>query len=210
LGRASAMGGPLVVIAGGRHALIVVEAAQLANIAIVGFLDDDPEASIRVIGMPAPRLGGLREFGALSDHPFHVALGDLPIRRAIIDEMGGVPNAALTVVHPTAFVSPSAQLGAGVYVGAQAVVNARAVVGDHAIVNTSAVVEHDCTIGENTHVAPGAVTGGNVTIGHDSLIGIGSSVIPHTVIGDNVTVGAGAAVVRDVESGRTVRGVPAK
>jgi len=202
--------GPLTLIAGGRHALIVAEAAQLANIEISGYLDDDSSAGIRVVGSPVAWLGELRDFNCVGDAAYIVALGKIPIRREVIELLDRTECAALTVVHPTAFVSPSAELGAGVYVGPQAVVNSRARIADHAIINTGAIVEHDCVVGENTHIAPGAVMGGDVTIGHDSLIGLGSRLNPHVMIGDNATVGAGAVVVRDVDDEKTVMGVPAR
>lgn len=202
--------GPLVLIAGGRHALIVAEAAQMANVEIAGYLDDNPEAGINVIGSPVPWRGPLREYDRLHDDAYIIGLGDLPIRREIIDGLDATDKQALTVVHPAAFVSPSAQLGAGVYVGAQAVINARARIEDHAIINTGAIVEHDCEVGENAHIAPGAVLGGNVTIGQDTLVGLGSRVIPHRTVGSYATVGAGAAVVHDIADKTTVRGVPAR
>lgn len=202
--------GPLALIAGGRHALIVAEAAQLANIEIAGYLDDDSSAGIRVVGRPVPWLGELRDFNSMGDAAYIIALGKLHIRREVIDLLDKTDCAALTIVHPTAFVSPSAELGAGVYVGPQAVVNSRARIGDHAIINTSAIIEHDCVVGENTHVAPGAVMGGDVTIGHDTLIGVGARIIPHVMVGDNATIGAGSVVVRDVGDEVTVKGVPAR
>ena len=208
--RPFATNGPLVLIAGGRHALIVAEAAQMSNIELGGYLDDNPDAGIRVIGSPVPWLGALRDYLRAGESACHIGLGDLPIRREVIDGLDETALSLLTVVHPSAFVSPSAGLGAGVFVGPQAVVNSRAVVGDHSIVNTGAIVEHDCTIGENTHIAPGAVMGGNVTVGHDTLVGLGAKLLPHVTIGSGCTVAAGAVVVHDVRDGMTVRGVPAR
>ncbi|MEM9065794.1 MAG: acetyltransferase [Planctomycetota bacterium] len=207
--------GPLVIIAGGRHALIVAEAAQLANIELSGYLDDDSSAGIRVVGSPVNWLGPLREFDSIGESAYIIALGKIHIRREVIDLIDGAnhegsSHAALTIVHPTAFVSPSAELGTGVYVGPQAVVNSRAKIGDHAIINTGAIVEHDCVVGENSHIAPGAVMGGDVTIGRDTLIGVGARMIPHVSVGHESIVGAGAVVVRDVPDEAVVMGVPAR
>ena len=42
-----------------------------------------------------------------------------------------------------------------------------------------------------------------------SFLGIGSKVIPNTTIAENVTVGAGGVVVRNLNEGALVKGVPA-
>jgi maltose O-acetyltransferase len=42
------------------------------------------------------------------------------------------------------------------------------------------------------------------------FIGMGALILPGVRIGDNAIVGAGAVVTKDVPSGVTVKGVPAK
>lgn len=49
-----------------------------------------------------------------------------------------------------------------------------------------------------------------VTIGRDVWIGRGVTILPGVHIGDQATVGANAVVTKDVPSGTTVVGVPAK
>jgi len=78
------------------------------------------------------------------------------------------------------------------------------------IINTRASIDHDCTIGNSVHIAPGSVLCGNVTVGEESFICAGATVIPNLVIGRNVTVGAGSTVIMDVPENLTVVGSPAK
>ena len=80
---------------------------------------------------------------------------------------------------------------------------------DHAFVNSGAVVEHDCVVGFNSHVAPGAVIGGYVEVGDHTLIGLGSRVLPGVKIGSNCVVGSGSVVRHRVHDGQRVAGVPA-
>ena len=82
--------------------------------------------------------------------------------------------------------------------------------GCHAIVNTCASVDHDCLIGDFTHVCPGVHLGGNVHVGQDSWIGIGSQVIQGVRIGSNVLAGAGSTIIRDVPDNAVVMGSPAR
>jgi UDP-perosamine 4-acetyltransferase len=77
------------------------------------------------------------------------------------------------------------------------------------ILNTGCIVEHDATIGDAAHVAPGAVLGGGVRVGARALVGLGASLRPGVCIGADAVVGVGAAVVADVAPQARVGGVPA-
>jgi sugar O-acyltransferase (sialic acid O-acetyltransferase NeuD family) len=205
---------PLILIGGGGHALVVAEAALLLGLPLRGFLDDDPGAALSAGNPVATPLGPLSESLRVVSSASHgtgwiLALGDLALRRRMLAELASHTAAAVTIIHPTAFVSPSARLGRGVYVGPHAVVHTRARIADHAIINSAAVIEHDCSIGENTHIAPAAALGGNCRVGVDTLIGLGARVVPGLEIGARCTVGAGAVVIRAVAEGSTVYGVPA-
>ncbi len=218
----------IILIGGGGHALVVLEAAMESARSVRGFFDDDAHA-VAWSRAQLGRLGDLNDaakhLAFENDERFVIAVGGLALRRRVIEELARPvlpanqssaqssnhsPRAAAAVVHPRAWISPSATLGLGVYVGPGAIVHAHAHVADHAIINSGAIVEHECEIGVNAHIAPGAVLGGNVHVGPDTLVGIGSRVLPGVKIGVGVCVGAGATVLRDVVSGATVVGVPAR
>ncbi|MGQ0627384.1 MAG: acetyltransferase [Phycisphaerales bacterium] len=215
----------IILIGGGGHGAVVAEAASLAGMAVVGFLDDNPQATLATLEFrlphpfPAPKyLGPMAEFRPLTRCDWIIAVGEIPIRRRIIealtregrmaatDPMGGPAS----VLHPAASVSPTATIRPGTLIAPLAVVHSRARVGPHAIVNSGAIVEHDCELHENVHLAPGAVLGGGVEVGADSLVGLGSRVLPGLRVGRGCTIGAGAVVTRDVADGMTVAGVPAR
>lgn len=210
----------IVLIGGGGHALVVLEAAMESRRAVRGFLDDDEHAvawARAQLGRLGPMDHAERHLAFDPDSRYVLAVGGLELRRRLITQFaatppsgGRTPVPAAAIVHPRAWVSPSAVLGLGVYVGPGAVVHAHARVADHAIINSGAIVEHECEIGENSHIAPGSVLGGNVQVGPDTLIGIGSCVLPRRVIGARACVGGGATVVHDIPGGLTVVGVPAR
>lgn len=63
-------------------------------------------------------------------------------------------------------------------------------------------VEHQVTIGAERQQSP--------QLGNDIFIGAGAKIIGAVTIGNGARVGANAVVVRDVEAGTTVVGIPAR
>lgn len=202
----------LTVVGGGGHAVVVAESALRAGIRLAGFYDDDPDAPLAAGDPSAARLGDLTSLEAeeLDNAPWILAVGDLGMRRWLIDRLYRAEDDAAMVVHPDASVAESSVVAGGVWIGPRAVVHSRARVLDHAIINSGAIIEHDCLIAENSHIAPGATLGGEVSVGNDTLIGIGARILPGVRVGAGCIVGAGAVVTRDVDDGSTVVGVPAR
>jgi sugar O-acyltransferase (sialic acid O-acetyltransferase NeuD family) len=112
--------------------------------------------------------------------------------------------------HPSAIISQSAFLGAGTQVLSQANISAGSILGEGCIVNSHASIDHECQIGDGVHIAPGATLCGCVSIGDNAFIGAGSVVLPRIRIGNGSVVGAGSVVTKNVPSGLTVFGNPAK
>ena len=211
----------LVVIGGGEHARVVLEAAHSGHgepWRVVGLVDDSgAERTLQLLDVT--HLGTDDTFRTWlearpADTRPRLVLGvggglGAGVRREIVTRYGDLAAWA-TIVHATAWVSPSAQLGRGVVVLGGAIVNAGATIGEHAIVNTAVVVEHDVRVGDFVHLAPWAVVGGAARIGDGAFIGLGSRIRDHIEIGPGAVVGMGAIVTGDVPANVTVMGVPAR
>ena len=113
----------------------------------------------------------------------------------------------VNVIDTTAIVSEHSILGKGIFVGKNAVVNAGATIGDCSIINTGAIIEHECFVGEFTHISVNANLCGDVRVGADTLVGAGSTVIQGIEIGNNVIIGAGSTVIRNVEDNSIKYGI---
>ena len=213
--------GPLVVLGGGEHARVVIDAARTQGDrwTVQGYVAPEAGAAPPAANLPwlgddagfAARLGDL----APDARPWLVLgfgggdiIGALAARSAITERFPGARWA--TIVHAAAWVSPEATLESGAVVLAGAIVNTGAHVLRHAIVNSAAVVEHDVHIGGGSHVAPGAVIGGGARIGDHAFIGLGARVRDHIEVGAGAVVGMGAVVVESIAPGMTVLGVPAR
>ena len=93
---------------------------------------------------------------------------------------------------------------------AGAIVNPEARLGRQCIINTKASVDHECVLDDGVELAPGATLCGIVHLGINAWVCTGATVLPRINIGADAIVGAGAVVIRDVPTGVTVVGVPAK
>lgn len=71
-------------------------------------------------------------------------------------------------------------------------------------------IGHNVVIEEGCNVVGGALVFGSTVLKRGCYIAPGAMVREYLVIGENATVGMGAVVVRSVEPGDTVAGVPAK
>lgn len=203
----------LIVIGGGEHARVVIEAAQSdpRSWRVVGFVDPEQcDETCNRLGLP--RLGG---DDALRSYPYAASIlgfGSINAagRIAALERLAPFVAHWATVVHKDASISPTAVLGEGTVVMARAVVQTGATVGCHAIINTAAVIEHDVSLGEHVQVAPGAVIGGGTSIARAAYIGLGASVRDHIHIGEGAVIAMGATVVRDVGAGAVVKGGAAR
>lgn len=201
-----------IILGGGGHARVVIDCARLAgDFQIVGILDADPARhgamvdGISILGGDEI-LSRLREEGCGS---FLLGLG-MGARERLYHVAIAAGLRPRSLIHPRAVVSAAATLGEGVQIFAGALVNAGATLGDNVLVNTGAIVEHDCTVAAHAHIASGACLAGGVRVGAGAHVGAAAVVRQGIVIGAGAMIGAGAAVVRDVASGTTVVGVPAR
>jgi sugar O-acyltransferase (sialic acid O-acetyltransferase NeuD family) len=148
---------------------------------------------------------------AIKASGYFIAVGDNGLRRKIYESLQKNNLLSANAIHPSAVIDASANIATqGVMIAANATINPLASIATGAICNTSCIIEHECVVGEFSHIGPGAVLCGNVKIGAGSFVGANAVIRQGITIGNSAMIGAGAVVVKDVPDGATVIGVPAR
>jgi sugar O-acyltransferase (sialic acid O-acetyltransferase NeuD family) len=175
---------------------------------LVGFLGRSGEGDRTVRGLPL--LDGASASSLGPDTQAVIAVGEPQLRERIVGEVEQLELPFATLVHPTVLMDSSVTLGSGSIVCAGSILTVDIDVGKHVIINLDCTIGHDAVIGDYSTLAPGCHISGEATIGRSVMLGTGACMIPQTKIGDGTIVGAGAVVARDLPSGVTAVGVPAK
>lgn len=188
-----------MVIGGGGHARVLMDALLLSGFKIQGFIDLVPK-EISLHGKTIAYLGTDEEFlerPRKKDTSFVNgvgSVGDPTRRREIFNRFKEAGYSFLTVIHPSAVIAKDVKFGEGVEIMAGAVVQTGSLLGSNIIINTLASVDHDCVIEDHVHIAPGAVLSGNVRVGESAHIGTGACVVQGVRIPEGMLVKAGSTI----------------
>lgn len=115
-----------------------------------------------------------------------------------------------TLIPPRASQGIGSQIGMGSVLGHHAHVGPMSVIGQACIINTGAIVEHNCYVGDFSHVSVNATLSGHVVLGQRVFIGAGAIIRNGVSLVDDVMIGAGAVVVADIHQPGTYVGTPAR
>lgn len=207
---------------------LVIAATSGAVSEVVGIVQNPPEGAPRykIVGLvyfgdrdnsliadiasrlPVPLLSGLNEMPDGAE--LAISGGDLTKRQDLIAAAIDGGHRVATLIHADTTLGPWVDLGRGTVVSPGVRITGNVTVGAFCQLHTGAILSHDDVLGEQVVLSPSVTLCGGVTIGDGAAVFAGATVMPGVTIGAGATVGAGALVNRDVASGATVVGVPAK
>lgn len=192
----------IILQGGGEHARVVLDCLLAQKQRVLGLFD--PKYSDELMGI---KQRGVYDPDFAREALAIVAIGDNALRKKVV---AFTRHQFINAVHPSALISPFSKLGLGCMILHGSIIQARSFIGNHVIVNTGARIDHDCTLNDFVHIAPGAILCGTVDVGEGAFIGAGAIVLPGKKIGKWATVGAGAVVIHDVPDLVVCAGNPAK
>lgn len=176
---------------------------------IKGFLDDKANALDAFEGYP-PIVSSVESYEIQENDIFFCALGDPFYRekysKIILDKGGDFLN----MINPTAIVHPNAKIGKGVLISQYCSISSNTEIGDFSIIQAYSNIGHDAKIGKYCEIESYTFLGGGASVGDNCTLHTRSTILPGIKVKDNATIGAGSVVIRNVQSGTTVFGVPAK
>ena len=201
---------PVLILGGGGHASVLVDALKLNSIDIIGVVDPVLEKGSTVFN-DVLVLGNEESVSQYNSSELLLVngLGPSPKRsnredlnRKFLD----LGYEFCSVIHPSALISPNVKLKMGVQVMAGAVIQSGCEIGFNTVVNTGAIVDHDCILGDYCHLAPGAILCGGVETGSYVFIGTGAKIIENLLLEDRSLVAAGATLRKNLKENQVFYG----
>ncbi len=202
----------LLLIGGGGHCHSVLDSVlSMGLFDVVGIVDNNGHSflGVKVVGSDDDiphllRKGWTEAFITVG------SVGNTNTRRKTYDLIKHYGIHIVTIIDPTATIARATDIAEGVFVGKHAIINTGTVVHKCAIINSGVIVEHDCEIGEFSHISPGVVLCGDVSIASDTHVGAGSILRQQIKIGNNTIIGAGSAVVKNIPANVKAYGNPCR
>ena len=176
---------------------------------ILGFIDENIELHGKEMNGHKV-LGNLDYMLNLDNVRYVCAIGNVKVRKSIIEKCEKKDFKAATLIHPNVINSQFNNVGEGTIICANSVLTVNVNIGKHVIINLDCTVGHDAILEDYVTIYPSVNISGNCLISECVEIGTGTQIIQGKSIGKESVIGAGSVIVKDIDSSVTAVGVPAK
>ena len=182
------------------------------DLQIVAYGDDDPQKSAdHIDGTPVFGQEDLLDFAKQNNIKLAItAIGNNTVRAEKFNLLKNTGFQMISIVHPQALIDTKVSYGDNVIIEMGTAIHTHSKIGNNVFLGGEALIGHHNTIGDHVLVGGNVSFGGSVVVEDYVSLGVGASIKPGIRLGKGSVIGVGAAVVKDVEPGTTVVGVPAK
>ena len=156
--------GKLFIFGTGSHARKIYHYALALGYEVAEFVDENIAALSPILNVGVSHAASL--LAPLNGEVMFVAIGRPDVRMRVMNHLASVGWSFPAIIHPTAYVAPHVVLGAGCVVCAHAVVETGSVIGAGTIVDVGSIVDHDCQVGEYSHLKAGCILQAYASIGN--------------------------------------------
>lgn len=175
---------------------------------IKGFIDDNIHALDNFKGYPSI-IGYINNYQPQADDVFICSIGG-ELRKDCISSILERGGNFIPLIHNTARVGTNVELGKGNMIGAFTTIAADAKIGDYNFIQSYTIIGHDVKIGDWNRIDSHVMCIGGIRIGNHNMIHTSAVINHNVVVGDDAHIGACSFVTRNVESGTSVFGNPAR
>ena len=202
------MGRLVAVMGAGGHARVISSILKANQMEIMGFFDDSCNDDLELI-QGAPVLGHFEDIVQHGDslEAVYLALGDNLERRKWFTFLVQNNFALPSLIHPSARIEQDAAVDIATVICIGAIVCTEVEIGKGCILNTGCYVDHESSVGDFSHLAPGVTVAGRTYIGSNTFVGLNAAIADGLKIGRNVVIGAGSVILADIPDGSRVVGV---
>jgi sugar O-acyltransferase (sialic acid O-acetyltransferase NeuD family) len=199
----------VLILGGGNVAVLVIDIlTRIPRQTPVGILDDNPALhGSSILGVPV--MGGLQSTQALYEQGLFdaaaLAIGILPARKAIFEDLTGQGIPFTNIIDPTAVIGINSCMGTGNMLMAFCRLGPEAVIGDNNFLSAYVNIEHHNRMGSHCTFGPSVYTSGGVQIGSMVKFGTGIHIEPRLTIGDNATIASGVTVTTNIPANIVVK-----
>ena len=182
------------------------------DLEIPAYGDDNPQKTAdNIDGTPVFGQKDLLNFAEQNNIKLAItAIGNNTIRAEKFNLLKNTGFQMISIVHPQALIDTKVSYGDNVIIEMGTAIHTNSKIGNNVFLGGEALIGHHNIIGDHVLVGGNVSFGGSVIVEDYVSLGVGASIKPGVRLGKGSVIGVGAAVIKDVEPGTTVVGVPAK